>query len=172
MRQVKAEPKARRRARASPRDGVWRKPNPKARGDEQEPDTRCGTSGTSRHVTAKSSIRGMGVLYKSGVYVRNVLYLTLGDPPSALGSRLREKLAEQRGITVDRLAEVSRGQSRRRKRAGREIRKPHLAEGPNGGKGEVASCREVESHPTGSLRCPWETTGMNPRLGQGETTLR
>ena len=34
------------------------------------------------------------VLYKSGVYVRNVLYLTLGDPPSASGSRVREKLAE------------------------------------------------------------------------------
>ena len=37
----------------------------------------------------------MGVLYKSGVYVRNVLYLTLGDPPGAPGSRLREKRAEQ-----------------------------------------------------------------------------
>ena len=88
-RQVKAEPKARRRARASPRGGVWRKPNPKARGDEQEPDTRCGTSGTSRHVTAKSSIRGMGVLYKSGVYVRKVTTLTPGDLPDcaqALGA--------------------------------------------------------------------------------------
>ena len=27
------------------------------RGDEQEPDRRCGTPGTSGHVTAKSSIR-------------------------------------------------------------------------------------------------------------------
>ena len=131
------QPKARRRARTSSRGGVWRKPNPKARGDEQEPDARCGTSGMSRHVTAKSSIRGLGVLYKSGVYARNVLYLTLGDPPSAPGSREREKLAEQWGITVDRLAEVSRGQSRRRKRAGTGIRKPHLAEGPNGRKGEA-----------------------------------
>ena len=77
-----------------PRGGVWRKPNPKARGDEQEPDKRCGTSGTSGHVTTKSSIRKWGVLYKSGVYVLNVLYLTLGDPPNATGSRVREKLAE------------------------------------------------------------------------------
>jgi len=49
---------------------------------------------------------------------------------------------------------------------------PHIAEGPNGGKGEVASCREVELHPSGSLSCPWETRGMNPHLGQGERTLR
>jgi hypothetical protein len=55
--QVFAQPKARRRARASPRGGVWRKPNPKMRGDEQEPDTRCGTPGTSGHVTVKSSMR-------------------------------------------------------------------------------------------------------------------
>jgi hypothetical protein len=27
------------------------------RGDDQEPETRCGTSGTSGHVTAKSSFR-------------------------------------------------------------------------------------------------------------------
>ena len=40
------------------RGGVWRKPNPKVRGDEQKPDTRCGTPGTSWHVTAKSSIHG------------------------------------------------------------------------------------------------------------------
>lgn len=42
---------------------------------------RCGTSGTSGHVTAKSSIRRGGVLYKSGVYVQNDLCLTLGDLP-------------------------------------------------------------------------------------------
>jgi len=84
---VFVEPKVRRRARASPRGGVWRKPNPKARGDlsaclpvplgrqtgnaqadEQEPDMRCGTLGTRGHVTAKSSIHDWGVLYKSGVY--------------------------------------------------------------------------------------------------------
>jgi hypothetical protein len=53
---VFVEPKARRRARASSRDLVRRKPNPKTRDDEQEPDMRCGTSGTSGHVTMKSSI--------------------------------------------------------------------------------------------------------------------
>jgi len=40
---------------------------------------RCGTLGTSGHVTAKSSICAWGVLYKSGVYARNVLCLTPGD---------------------------------------------------------------------------------------------
>jgi hypothetical protein len=69
-RQVFVEPKARRRARAQPRGWVWRKSNPKARGDEQEPDMRCGTLGTSGHVTMKSSIYDRGVLYKSGVYAR------------------------------------------------------------------------------------------------------
>ncbi len=56
-----AEPKARRRARASPRGGVWRKPNPKLRGDEQKPDRRCNALGTSGHVTAKSPICGSRV---------------------------------------------------------------------------------------------------------------
>jgi hypothetical protein len=39
---------------------------------------RCGTPGTSGHVTTKSSIRVLGVLYKPGVYARTVLCLTLG----------------------------------------------------------------------------------------------
>jgi hypothetical protein len=69
-RQVFVEPKARRRARAQSRGWVWRKSNPKARGDEQEPDMRCGTLGTSGHVTIKSSIYDWGVLYKSGVYAQ------------------------------------------------------------------------------------------------------
>ena len=72
---------ARSRARASSRGDVWRKPNPHVRGDEQEPDRRGGTPGTSGHVTTKSSIRALGVLYKSGVYARTALGLTLGDLP-------------------------------------------------------------------------------------------
>ena len=48
------------------------------RGDVQEPDLRCGTPGTSGHVTTKSSIRDLGVLYKSGVYARKALCLTPG----------------------------------------------------------------------------------------------
>ena len=87
--QVYVEPKVRRRARASPRGGVWRKPNPKARGDVLEPDLRCGTSGTSWHVTAKSSIHGWGVLYKSGVYARKVVSLTRGDLHAVRGIGLR-----------------------------------------------------------------------------------
>ncbi|NQT57162.1 MAG: hypothetical protein HQ551_13145 [Desulfobacteraceae bacterium] len=42
------------------------------------PDLRCGTSGTSGHVTTKSSIRKRGVLYKSGVYALKVTCLALG----------------------------------------------------------------------------------------------
>jgi len=98
---------------ASSRGGVWRKPNPKARSDVQEPDLRCGTSGTSGHVTMKSSIRNWDVLYKSGVYARKALCLTPGGLLCALGSRVREKLAEHRAIGVDRIGEVSRGHSRR-----------------------------------------------------------
>jgi len=48
------------------------------RGDVQEPDLRCGTPGTSGHVTIKSSIRNWGVLYKSGVYALKALCLTPG----------------------------------------------------------------------------------------------
>jgi len=80
-------------------------------------------------------------------------------------------MAEGRAIDPDRMGEVSRGHIRRRKRAGIERGRTHLTEGPNGRKGEVASCREVEPHPSGNLSCPWGTMGMNPDLGQGETTL-
>jgi hypothetical protein len=83
--QVFAEPKDRRRARASSRGGVWRKSNPKMQGDEQEPDKRCGTLGTSGHVTEKSSICNRGVLYKSGVYALKVTCLTLGGLPMRPG---------------------------------------------------------------------------------------
>jgi hypothetical protein len=105
---VFAEPKVRRRARASSRGGVWRKPNPKMQGDVQEPDLRCGTSGTSGHVTTKSSIRNWGVLYKSGVYALKVTCLTLGDLHSV--SRIG---TEGEVIHPDRCAEVSRRHSRR-----------------------------------------------------------
>jgi hypothetical protein len=54
------------------------------RGDVQEPDLRCGTSGTSGHVTTKSSICNWGVLYKSGVYALKVTCLTLGGLHCAL----------------------------------------------------------------------------------------
>ncbi len=39
---------------------------------------RCGSSGTSGHVTAKSSVCDWGVLYKSGVYAVKALCLTPG----------------------------------------------------------------------------------------------
>ena len=74
-----AEPKARRRARASPGGGVWRKPNPNARGDEQEPDTRCGTTRDERARDREVLHPQRGVLDTSGVCALNVLGLTLGD---------------------------------------------------------------------------------------------
>jgi hypothetical protein len=40
---------------------------------------RCGTPGTSWHVTTKSSLCDRGVLYKSGAYVGKALCLTPGD---------------------------------------------------------------------------------------------
>jgi len=80
------EPKGRETARASPRGGVWRKSNPKLRGDEQEPDMRRGTSRTSGHVTAKSDIyEWCDVLCKSGVYAAKETCLTAGDLSGASG---------------------------------------------------------------------------------------
>ncbi|HEU4603845.1 MAG TPA: hypothetical protein VFS24_17850, partial [Steroidobacteraceae bacterium] len=41
--------------------------NAKLRGDVQEPDLRCDTPGTSRHVTTKFSICAWGVFYPAGL---------------------------------------------------------------------------------------------------------
>jgi len=82
-------------------------------GDEQEPDMRCGTLGTSGHVTVKSSICNRGVLYKSGVYASKVTCLTLGDLSCARDRRVRGELVEGRAIGPDRMGEVSRGHIRR-----------------------------------------------------------
>jgi hypothetical protein len=131
--QVSAQPKARSRARASPRGGVWRKPNPKMRGDAQEPDTRCGTPGTSGHVTAKSSMRA-GVCFitpasrhrKVCVLRREVCMASrskgwmksCGTAGTPGGNREHkphpEAMTRTEGgaIPADRQAEVSRGHSR------------------------------------------------------------
>ena len=74
------------------------------RGDEQEPDRRCGTSGTSGHVTTKSSIRDLGVLYKlvvreanlSGVYALKALCLTPGGLYSVYSGGMAEILWHHR----------------------------------------------------------------------------
>lgn len=47
---------------------------------------RCGTPGTSWHGTAKPSICGRGVLYKSGVYAAKALCLTPGGLPAVRAS--------------------------------------------------------------------------------------
>jgi hypothetical protein len=123
---VFAEPKVRRRTRASSRGGVWR-------------DLRCGTSGTSGHVTAKSSIRNWDVLYKSGVYALKATCLTPGGLPCALGCRVRRKLAEGRAIDPDRMGEISRRHSSPAKRD----------EGRNGMRGSVSLVDSI--HYTGTL---------------------
>jgi|GEM_PF-3530687 len=50
----------------------WLEPNPKLRGDEQEPDKRCDVSETSGHLTTKSSICKRDTFYKFGVYATKV----------------------------------------------------------------------------------------------------
>jgi hypothetical protein len=70
---------------------------------------RCGTSGASGHVTAKPSIGKRGVLYKSGVYARKALCLTLGGLPCALGRRVRLKLSEGREIDPESSAKSGEG---------------------------------------------------------------
>jgi len=60
-------------------------------------------TGTSWHVTAKSSIRNRVMLYKSGVYALKVAFLTPGGLPYALTSRLRLIVGlrdEQSSLTV------------------------------------------------------------------------
>ena len=57
---------------------------------------RCGTSGTSGHVTTKSSIRDLGVLYKSGVYARKALCLTPGGLYSVYSGGMAEILWHHR----------------------------------------------------------------------------
>jgi len=85
---------------------------------------RCGTPRTSGHVTAKSHIHGLGVLYKSGVYALKAVRLTPGGLFCATGTRVRVKMAERREIGADRGREVSRGHSTRNKR-----RRPELHSG-------------------------------------------
>jgi hypothetical protein len=62
---------------------------------------RCGTPETSWHVTAKSSIHGWGVLYKSGVYASKVVRLTPGGlygvpPRGGLGAERSKPIAVQK----------------------------------------------------------------------------
>jgi len=103
--QVFAEPKARKRARAS--TARW--------GLEEAQSKRAGRrTGTGYEVWCTRDERARdrevlhpqgGVLYKSGVYARNVLCRTLGDLPVV-------EETEGGEIRSDRPAEVSRGHSR------------------------------------------------------------
>jgi hypothetical protein len=62
---------------------------------------RCGTSGTSGHVTTKSSIRDLGVLYKSGVYAQKVLCLTPGGLYSVLTGGMAKIVAPSGNQTAN-----------------------------------------------------------------------
>ena len=98
------------------RDACRRKPNPKLRDDEQEPDMRCGAPGTSWHVTAKSSIC-VGVRFINPASTQGKLCALPREICTVSGeSGLREEVT-----LSDRCAEVSRGHSR-----------GASSEGPNG----------------------------------------
>jgi len=68
-----------------------------------------------------------GVLYKSGVYARNVLGLTLGDLPVVRGSGLRAGRPALTGREKSAEGKVGGGNE-----PGKDPGWPHLAEGPNG----------------------------------------
>jgi len=68
--------------------------NPKARGDEQEPDTRCGTLGASGHVTAKPSIRKWACFIIRRLRAEGSVSYP-GDLLCAWEVRVRPKLAER-----------------------------------------------------------------------------
>lgn len=81
-------------------------------GDVQEPDLRCGTPGTSGHVTTKSSIR-RGVCFINPAFMhRKLRVLPWEVSCTALERRVRGELAEGRAIDPDRMREVSRRHSR------------------------------------------------------------
>ena len=108
------------------------------RGDAQELDSRCGTSGASVHVTTKPSIRKLGVLYKSGVYASKATCLTPGGlydvrlqrygrdivapPGNQAGTEktnidLKPQVRTEGGVIhPDRHTGVSRGHSRQRRK--------------------------------------------------------
>jgi len=134
---------------------------------------RCGTLGTSGHVTAKSSIRS-GVCFINPASTRGTICVLPWEV-----SRLSVRTGS-RATDSDRPGEVSRGHSRpvageaieapRCRKAGQLIGRtaPPWDEGPNGApggdwrRGVVAL---MSSHGNASDR-------MKPRLGHGEKTLR
>jgi hypothetical protein len=155
---------ARRRRRGAgpgrpPRGGVWRQPHPHARGAAQAPERRGGTSGTSGHVTATSSIRrGVCVRHPAstretfGVVPWEVCRLSRAPGLRAAGSVLtdRQKSAEGSGSS----AQAKLGRPPGAARRGHREAEPHRgrAEGPNGAprgacrRGGVAACR-AETRP-------------------------
>jgi hypothetical protein len=123
------------------RGGVWRKPNPHVRGDAQEADRRCGTPGTSGHVTTPSSIRALGVLDTSGVDARPVRWLPLGGlhavrQRGALSEEASEPTGMQtsaEGIVGPAPARLVRHPTADRRGHGEAEPPRGWAEGPNGG---------------------------------------
>jgi len=132
------------------------------RGDAQAPDRRGGTLGTSGHVTAKSSIRALGVRYTSGIHARNVLCLTLGD----------RHAVRTRGHAQGELSEGSPAPIGMQKSAEGIVgapracqRRERLAGGRTGGWTEAA-------HPGSSSSGPVRSNGVKHRLAHLEGALR
>jgi len=106
------------------------------RGDEQEPDTRCGTPGASWHVTAKPSIHA-GACFINPAHASKVVCLT----PGGLHGVYREgRLSEERSepSAVQKSAEGIVGTDRRG-----EWGTPR----PKGGETEMPSRRSVREGP-------------------------
>jgi hypothetical protein len=81
------------------------------RGEEHEPDKRCGTLGTSWHGTAKSSIHSGACFINQALMHRRP-----DDLPREICGMSWER-TEGGAILLDRIAEVSRGHNRRASRA-------------------------------------------------------
>ena len=105
--QVFAEPKARIRQGRHREVGSEGSLIPKLRGDEQEPDMRCGPSGTSWHGTAKSSFCD-GVGFINLALMQGKFCVLPWEICSVFGGSRTEGGA----IPPDHRAEVSRGHSR------------------------------------------------------------
>jgi len=92
---------------------LLRQSSTKARGDVQKSSQAC-ICGTSLQHKVKSSIH-----YRQCPYTRRLRaerrVFTPGGLPCATGYRVRQKMAESRATCSDRMEEVSRGHSNRRK---------------------------------------------------------
>ena len=87
---------------------------------------RRDATGASGHVNTKPSICKWDAFCKSGVYARKDSCLTTGDLPCVANAKAATTEGRETGF--DRVAEVSRGRSRKAK----ALSHKGLSKGPNG----------------------------------------